>query len=186
MFRNILICDKFKKVAENNYILLMEQDTAGKMFLYIYSNPNIAKCAGLKYDTPFFRFKSIYSSSKEATLTAKIKSILKKCSVCKLEDGEGFDSNPVLEYLLGEGISASPAIFNLAAVHAKLCLTALRVALPEGAEQAEKLYLDALKQFFDNHQCTLVPEVFQAALNIPWKGAGALAKGRVEIIGINI
>ena len=125
-----------------------------------------------------FRFKSLYTNTKEAPLCAKIKTILKKCSTVKLEAGNGFDSNPVLEYLLGEGTSDSPAIFNLATVHARLCLTALRVALPGGAEQAEKLYLDALDQFFVNHQCTLVPEVFQAAVGIAWKGASSISKGR--------
>ena len=94
-----------------------------------------------------------------------------------MEDTDGFNSYPVLEHLLGLGTVASSAVLNLNVVHARLCLTALRVTLPVDPEKAEAVYLDALNEFFVNPQCTLGPEVFQVVLATPWKGAISLAKG---------
>jgi len=122
------------------------------------------------------RFKDIHNIPKEEQLCGRIKAILKKCSCVKVEDSDGFDSYPVLEHLLGLGTAASSAVLNLNVVHARLCLTALRVTLPVDPEKAETVYLDALNEFFANPQCTLVPDVFQVVVATPWKGAISIAR----------
>ena len=109
---------------------------------------------------------------------SRIKLILRKCSSVKFESCQGFDSNPLLEYLLNLGTNASSTVVSLGIIHARLCLTALRIAVPDNAEQSEALYLTALTQFFENNQCLLSPEVFQAAVGIPWTGSISLAKGK--------
>ena len=109
---------------------------------------------------------------------SRIKLVLRKCSSVKFESCQGFDSNPVLEYLLNLGTNASSTVVSLGIIHARLCLTALRIAVPDNAEQSEALYLTALTQFFENNQCLLSPEVFQAAVGIPWTGAISLAQGK--------
>ena len=92
----------------------------------------------------------------------------------------------MLEYLLQLGTSSSSAVISLGNIHARLCLKALRISLPEHAAQAEKLYLDALNQFFVNNQCMLSHDVFGAAVGIPWNGAIAIAKGNTREIALPI
>jgi len=121
-------------------------------------------------------FRILFANPKEAVLCTRMQGILKKCSVCKLEPSQDLDPTMMLESLLQYGATPSSAIINLGNVHARLCLTALRVNLTEYSEKAEELYMKALNEFYNNHKCILSQEVFQLAVGISWKGAISIAK----------
>jgi len=121
-------------------------------------------------------FKILINSPKEEVLYTKIKAILKNCCCFKLEPTDEADSVRILEYLFQLGTSPSPAIINLGNVHARLCLTALKVNLPKNTDQVKTLYLEALEQFFNNNNCVLSYEVFELAVQHPWNGALEIAK----------
>jgi len=143
--------------------------------IYIQHKPDISHFF-LIISSLLESFKSLSRSTKEQQLCNKIKVILKKCTHSKLESSPEFDCFAALDGLLQFGSSPSSAIINLGNIHAKLCLTALRINLPGKMEPAEKLYLDTLKFFFTSPSCVLSYEVFSNAVGIPWEGAISLAK----------
>ena len=125
-------------------------------------------------------FKTVAGQTKDQELSNKIKSSLQKCATCKLECTAAADQDSLsaLENLLSlEDDDLSPVIGPLGSMHAKLCMAALRVNISHKSDEAENLYIEALKRFFSELKCPLSCEVFSFAVGIPWHGAIAIAKG---------
>jgi len=147
--------------------------------IYLHHKPN-SKHVFLIISALIESFKILINSPKEEVLYSRIKVVLRKCSCFKLDSTVNPEDVRMLEYLFQLGTSPSPAITSLGNVHARLCVTALRVNLPNNVDQVEKLYIDALKQFFTHSQCMLSYEVFETAVRHSWIGAISIAKEAAE------
>jgi len=126
----------------------------------------------------------------QETLNNRLKVVLRKVTNVRKNcvGGGEVESSQLLDVLKGliaianGGSSVVPALSQPLPIFSQLCTLILRLALQAeaGVEELNKVYDEALADFYHKSQCVLPLAFFQHAMTVDWEGAWSLATGLTE------